>query len=520
MLFGESITRNERGKHTMGFTTQRAGLTLSLWDGRDRGKNLRIYVRGLARQHANDAVWLEEGAGKGAGNIYPPVARTYGDSNFVFALEKWLAAQGSPTWGQVCQWVMQPAAPAPAPIPENLRATLEEALIVHLAPAARMAGLAFKNGLQKAEIIERLLRNEELARRAVDALDTLRKGEKPENRAPSTPASDWLSDDAPAPPAPKSEASAPNVNLSEYVKRPELAPYAKHSDVNSVRSQVITAKEAIEGLQAQVKALQEAQPVVISLPNKPEPVKVNGLRHAKFEQMLRALQAGVHVMLVGPAGSGKTYAAEQAAHALSLTYHKQPPVNYAHEILGYQDAHSRYVRTATREAVEHGGLLNLDEFDASSADAGLACNQVADSSSFVSFPDGLIAKHKDFVIVAGTNTDGSGATMEYAGRARLDGATLNRFALIQWDYDSRLEDQVGAACPQWVAAVRGIRAFAKARGILDVVATMRDIGTGARLVAGGISRSDALEMTQKRGALKECWNDVLRLPAVATFLKG
>jgi MoxR-like ATPase len=224
-------------------------------------------------------------------------------------------------------------------------------------------------------------------------------------------------------------------------------------------------------------------------------------------------------MLVGPAGSGKTYAAEQVAHALSLKYHKQPPVNYAHEILGHFDAHNRYHRTPTREAVEHGGLLNLDEFDASSADAGLACNQVADSSSSVAFPDGMVTKHADFVIVAGTNTDGSGATMEYAGRTRLDGATLNRFALIRWDYDSRLEDSVGASCPQWVAAVRAIREFSKSRGILDVVATMRDIAHGAKLLAR-VDRAKVLAMTQRRGALVECWRDIEALPAVRTFLKG
>jgi len=475
--------------------TERAGLTLSLWDGRSKGKNLRIYLTGLTGQSGRASVWLEEGEG----NIYPPRVRTYGDSNFTFAAEKWLASQGNPTWGQVCQWVMQPAPASPvpqAPIPANHRATLESALIVHLVPAARMAGLAFRNGLAKGEIIERLCRNEDLTRRAVEALETLRKGGDSPKPAPAP--ANWLDDDEPTgersepTQAPASEARVSDVDLSPYAKRTELAPFATR---DWAREQILAA----EGRAAQ---------------------RLDGLRHARFEDALRAAQAGVHVMLVGPAGSGKTYAAEQIAHALSLTYHKQPPVNYAHEILGHFDAHNRYHRTPTREAVEHGGLLNLDEFDASSADAGLACNQVADSSSAVAFPDGMVRKHKDFVIIAGTNTDGSGATMEYAGRARLDGATLNRFALIRWDYDPRVEDSIGSTCPAWVAAVRAIRAFAKQRGILDVCATMRDIATGARLIGAGLPRSTVLEMTQRRGALVEAWTEIERLREVSTFVKG
>lgn len=503
---------------------ERAGLSLALWDGRGKGKNLRVYLTGLPGQTHYERVWLEEGQG----NIYPPVTRTFADSNFINAAEKWLASQGNPTWGQVCQWVMAPSQPAPIPQPtgptmDTLRSTLEQSLIVHLVPAARMAGLAFKNGLQKAEIIDRLCRNEDLARRAVDALAKLREGNLPE---PSRARPDWLDDDepTPGPTAPQlvpEQAPAPTIDLSQYVKRPELAPFARE---HWAREQILAAEGRVsqrcDALDAAVAELQEKRPLVITLPGKPEPVKVNGLRHEKFEDALRACQAGVHVMLVGPAGSGKTYAAEQIAHALSLTYHKQPPVNYAHEILGHFDAHNRYHRTPTREAVEHGGLLNLDEFDASSADAGLACNQVADSSSFVAFPDGMVAKNRDFVIIAGTNTDGSGATMEYAGRARLDGATLNRFALIQWGYDPRVEDSIGSACPEWVAAVRAVRAFALQRGILDVCATMRDIATGVRLIGAGLSRTRVLEMTQQRGAVKEAWAEVCRLPAVSRFIKG
>jgi cobaltochelatase CobS len=495
---------------------QNMATTLGLWTHPKNPADIRLYVNGFPGQQRDQRVYIDP-----TGEAH---ARGYDDNTadqLRLAVADWFAKTHG-TFEVAMRSIVTPTPIHTPKIPMDTRRTLEESLIVQLAPAARMAGLAFKNGLSKAEIIERLMRNEALAQRAVECLESLRGGQTPERDAPKP---DWLDDDAPVspPPAPipASEARAPLVDLSAYVRRPELQDYAKHSDVNSVRSQVITAKGDITALQTRVESLEHNAPVVISLPNKPEPVKVNGLRHEKFEDMLRALQAGVHVMLVGPAGSGKTYAAEQAAHALGLKYHKQPPVNYAHEILGsINPVSDKLVRTPTRDASEFGGLLNLDEFDASSADAGLACNQVADSSSYIAFPDGLIPKHRDFIIVCGTNTDGSGATMEYAGRARLDGATLNRFARIQWDYDPRLEDQMGAKHPAWIAAIRAIRAFAKQRGILDVVATMRDISTGSRLLDAGLSPSKVLEMTQQIGATRECWADILRIAAVSAFLKG
>jgi cobaltochelatase CobS len=484
---------------------QNMATTLGLWTHPKNPADVRLYVNGFPGQQRDQRVYIDP-----TGEAH---ARGYDDNvadQLRLAVADWFAKTHG-TFEVAMRSIVTPTPIHTPKIPMDTRRTLEESLIVQLAPAARMAGLAFKNGLSKAEIIERLLRNEALARRAVECLESLRG----KNPAPA-PAPDWLDDNAPIPvPAPVSPPPQ-NIDLSAYAKRTYV-----DSEIALQNTAHKMAGEKITALHTRVESLERNAPVVISLPNKPEPIKVNGLRHEKFEDMLRALQAGVHVMLVGHAGSGKTYAAEQAAHALGLKYHKQPPVNYAHEILGsINPVSDKLVRTPTRDASEFGGLLNLDEFDASSADAGLACNQVADSSSYIAFPDGLIPKHRDFIIVCGTNTDGSGATMEYSGRARLDGATLNRFARIQWDYDPRLEDQMGAKHPAWIAAIRAIRAFAKQRGILDVVATMRDISTGVRLLDAGLSPTKVLEMTQQIGATRECWADILRIAAVAQFLKG
>lgn len=397
----------------------------------------------------------------------------------------------------------------PADSMKGWLSAFESSLIIHLATAARMAGLQFRNGLKKSEIIDRLRVQPRVAEATHAALLKLQSGQTP------TPVP--AGDDNPFAEALKDAplATPVSVDLQDYVKRPELT-----EALQPITGSLALAKHRIATLESQVKELSERRPVELHLPELPAPVQFEGVAHPKMPLLVKALRAKSNVMLKGPAGSGKTYATEQVAESLGLKYHKQPPVNYTHEVLGHFDANGKYQRTATREAVEFGGVLNLDEFDACSADAGLAFNQVADGSTFVAFPDGLVRKHPGFVIVANVNTDGSGATMQFSGRTRLDGATLNRFAIIEWGYDSALEDLTGQTCPEWVSAVRAVRAFAESRGILDVVATMRDIVRGVALFNGGCTRSEVLELTQKRGALVECWSEVLRLPPVDRFIKG
>ncbi len=60
-------------------------------------------------------------------------------------------------------------------------------------------------------------------------------------------------------------------------------------------------------------------------------------------------------------------------------------------------------------------------------------------------PDNPYAtRHPDFVCVAAANTVGTGADRLYAGRNKLDGATLDRFAIgkVYMDYDERVEENL------------------------------------------------------------------------------
>ena len=60
----------------------------------------------------------------------------------------------------------------------------------------------------------------------------------------------------------------------------------------------------------------------------------------------------------------------------------------------------------------------------------------------MAFPNGLVKMHPDFKVVAAGNTFGKGANRQYCGRNSLDSATLDRFMVIEWDYDREQEAKI------------------------------------------------------------------------------
>lgn len=185
-------------------------------------------------------------------------------------------------------------------------------------------------------------------------------------------------------------------------------------------------------------------------------IKGEAMMHHKFPLLAAAVAAGVNVMLVGPAGSGKTTAAAKCAEALGLAFYGTGAINSEYKLTGFIDAQGRIVNTAFRTAFEKGGLFLFDEIDASLPSALLAFN-AALANDWMDFPDGCVKRHPDFRVVAGANTFGSGADRQYVGRNQLDAASLDRYAFIDWPYDEALEaGLMGAPAPKNAPAPRSI----------------------------------------------------------------
>lgn len=230
-------------------------------------------------------------------------------------------------------------------------------------------------------------------------------------------------------------------------------------------------------------------------------------RHPLFDMFLTLVvcgreKHGAPVMLVGPAGSGKTTACEHAAQALGLPFYTNGALTGAHELMGYKDAAGTYHGTPFRAAFEGGGVYLMDEMDRSDPAAVLSLNSAL-ANRFAAFPDRAepVKAHPDFIPVVAANTYGRGADRLYIGANQLDASTLDRFAVLSWDYDEALERAL-AGDDAWTAYVQAARAAAvdlKIRHVISPRASM----SGAVMRRAGLPFDMVAEAALWKGLDKE-----------------
>lgn len=216
---------------------------------------------------------------------------------------------------------------------------------------------------------------------------------------------------------------------------------------------------------------------------------LDGAQHKMTETIIRIVAMGHPVMMVGPAGCGKTTIGQQTSTALQLPFYITSAINDTHELTGFVDGHGIYQRTAFRNAFEFGGIWVADEIDAWEASPLLAANSAL-ANGYMTFPDNPnpITRHVDFRMVATANTFGNGADRVYIGRTQLDAASLDRFATVSVDYDLDLERMYCNGNREWLTFVWSIREKVQKLKIRHVVSS-RAIIMGAAALSAGIARS-------------------------------
>ncbi|MDD6757193.1 MAG: AAA family ATPase [bacterium] len=169
--------------------------------------------------------------------------------------------------------------------------------------------------------------------------------------------------------------------------------------------------------------------------------QLQGIFHKDFEKICKLVNANIPVMLTGGAGAGKNYTLEQVAEALDLDFYFSNAVNQEYKLTGFVDANGTYHETEFYKAFTKGGMFFLDEIDASSPECLVIMNS-AIANKYFDFPTGRVKAHENFRVVCAGNTYGTGADMVYVGRNVLDGATLDRFVVVPFDYDENVEKQL------------------------------------------------------------------------------
>jgi midasin (ATPase involved in ribosome maturation) len=213
-----------------------------------------------------------------------------------------------------------------------------------------------------------------------------------------------------------------------------------------------------------------------------------------------------NILLVGPAGSGKTTAAEQVATALGLDYAYTGAIDSPYPLIGYRSADGTYIDTPFRRIYENGGVFLFDEVDSSDPSATLALNACL-ANGLAAFPDRMVKRHPDCLVIAAGNTWGLGATADYCGRNKLDTAFLDRFIKLPWDIDEALE-LTTSGNPDWARRVQYIRARVAERGIRGVMITPRATYTGSRLIAAGVTPQRAEELFLRQSMTPAQWESV------------
>ncbi len=234
----------------------------------------------------------------------------------------------------------------------------------------------------------------------------------------------------------------------------------------------------------------------------------DGLFHNQFPKLVQMVKSGQHSYLPGPPGTGKSHAAEQVADMLgwhfgSISLGPQTPDS---RLWGGMDAHGNFHDTMLTRLMIHaeenpdsGSVFCLDELDNGNS-GNIATLNSAMANGWTTLPNGRTVRFGgNMVFVGCANTYGTGPTSEFAGRNKLDAATLDRFVYLPWDTDKGVETALvrqylhgenTETAVAWLDVWRTARKNVDTHGLKFFV-TMRGCVNGAKMIANGVAIEDA-----------------------------
>jgi hypothetical protein len=168
--------------------------------------------------------------------------------------------------------------------------------------------------------------------------------------------------------------------------------------------------------------------------------------HSLFGYALILAECRQPIMLIGPAGTGKSHLAAQLADYLELKYGETPmsPGATRGDLLGRHTI-GGFISAEFVELYGGGGVFNFEEIDASDASMLIVLNNALASNRLYNSASGeMVDRSENFVPVSTANTFGLGANREYTARERLDAATIDRWRMgrIFIPLDNSVEESI------------------------------------------------------------------------------
>ncbi len=264
-------------------------------------------------------------------------------------------------------------------------------------------------------------------------------------------------------------------------------------------------------------------------PKKPEADADGYIKPRTYEQVKALVSMGKKVLLVGPRGTGKTEMAVRIAKELDKQLFMLTSPQMRSDVTGYADANGNEVKSQVTTAITEPGLLLLEEVDRSLPEALIPMNAMI-ANNLMDVPvRGVVPVNPELRIIATANTNGRGATEEYGTANRLDASTLDRFCVVEVNY----EDEISLACikasgippeeAEKVAVfIREFRNSCIKQGLTDYVPSYRGGKTFADILASkdpyiaGMSKGDRTTFAFEVALLKAA----VTKDTLATILEG
>lgn len=232
------------------------------------------------------------------------------------------------------------------------------------------------------------------------------------------------------------------------------------------------------------EALSGVAPRVIEVRSAAGAIKLEERVNPVFDRVLGLVSQGENVLIVGPAGCGKTHLCEQIAKALDRRFGMLSGSAGASEsqIMGWllpsEGGRFEYQASEFIECYEGGNSIFLfDEYDAFDGNM-LLCANSALANGHITVPQRLgnqrVKRGENVGIIATANTFGTGADPIYSGRNQLDGATLDRFIVVEMTYDQALESDMAKAAgltANQIERFHSLRSKVEKAGLLRVIST-------------------------------------------------